>query len=304
MENNEKYDFIKEKLNEESEEMPSSLSRENILAELENVTQPQKIKVMTPKRIIGLAASFAIVVLSVIAVRFINPPEANKVDSDSSTMNTTLPHISEITDTRTENNTEPSETLDNSGQVSTTLSSDEADNEYDDIIKYFISFRRKASDEYLLYSGSVGKDFVEEGVTSSGVTESYATTYAPAMNEGAVVDKNSSAAPSSSTARWARPTTTARRPPLQRPRARTVGEAAPSRPLRPVRRPASERIPAAIAAARRRNPSPRSVITGTTASLPSSRPKRKRAKKPLPVAAAARHGRRRFRRKPMSTATR
>lgn len=76
MDNNEKLDFIRNAFNENTEETPSSLDRDNIVSKLEE-KKSEKIKKFPARRIVSIAASFAIVLLSVFAVRALILPSVN-----------------------------------------------------------------------------------------------------------------------------------------------------------------------------------------------------------------------------------
>lgn len=186
MENNEKFDYIKEKLGENSEEMPKSLDRKNIVSSLDNISQEREIKIFTPKRIIPIAASFAIVILSVIAVRFVNPPK--RVNEQNETTNVSN-EANAANESVTENTDEVLYVTEEKNSESEKLGS-----EYDDIIKYFAGLRQNSDDVIRIYTSDT------YGVTSSGLkgdmevqaapimpgSPGELTTAAPSMNEGMV----------------------------------------------------------------------------------------------------------------------
>ena len=120
MENNEKFDFIRNALKENTEDTPESLKRDNILSKLDG-KESAKVRKVPSKRIISLAASFAIVLLSVFAIRAFVLPSIN---------------------------------VQRQNQLSK-----ETDDNYDDIISHFMSLRQERREEYAFETdNNIAKD--------------------------------------------------------------------------------------------------------------------------------------------------
>ncbi len=144
MENKEKFDFIKQKLSENTGETPQSLSREEIVASLENVGGKKKSG-SSLKRILSVAACFAFTAVAVFAAVKLVPDMRNSGTVSSG--NTSAALLSEENAPEEEN--------------------------YDDIVRFFLE--KKASQNEL--DGDVSGDV-------SGVkTKEYGVVYdAEAVN--------------------------------------------------------------------------------------------------------------------------
>lgn len=151
MENNEKFDFIRKKLNENTEEMPKALSAENITSELENIGVKEKRESLNLKRLMPLVASIAIVALSVLTVMRVALPALNTNGVTDENIN--------------ENILEKSETV------------TETENEYRDIIEYF---KNRLTQPELFSSFAVDDKNYSTGAPTTAVEESFYE--APALN--------------------------------------------------------------------------------------------------------------------------
>lgn len=120
MKNNEKYEFIRDKLTEKPTELPPSLERDKIVSLLPNEVSGSKIKKFPSKKALTLAASLAVVILSVLLVGVFSSPL--KGDNDSAPK-TTVPETV-LTPTGSSGQTEENE-------------------DYRDIIEYFLSLEEK-----------------------------------------------------------------------------------------------------------------------------------------------------------------
>lgn len=187
MDNREKFEFIKEKLSENTEEMPASLKKENVMASLENIGESKTRNNFGTKRFISLAASVAVVIVSVIMVGAYLMPKLGTKGVE----NEVLPETSDVTVTShkpTQANTEAAFENTDENQSEGTTTAQSADEDYSDIIEYF-----KKLGGNITYSGNSG---MPETPTMSATTvweESVVISKGDSFyNAAGAVDKNSS----------------------------------------------------------------------------------------------------------------
>ncbi|MGN1117420.1 MAG: beta-propeller domain-containing protein [Acutalibacteraceae bacterium] len=125
MKNNEKYEFIRDKLTENPTELPPSLERDKIVSLLPSEVSGSKIKKFPSKKALTLAASLAVFILSVLLVGvFSSPLKGNNASAPKTTV--------------------PETALNPTGNDS----QGEENGDYSDIIEYFLSLEERAADYY------------------------------------------------------------------------------------------------------------------------------------------------------------